>query len=153
MWNFLKEISTNGDMQSKYTGSPTYTSTDILISRDFSDRSLGFVAMDVVFPASPMLLYTNPELLRLLLVPVLNFANNGTDTPFTNPFSPHQLGTYPTADATTASQEPMPVRPHAIPTTTPSPRMTPLKRLVVRTDGEHWQYVPDARRYRAAHSV
>jgi hypothetical protein len=42
MWNFLKEISTNGDMQT----------------------------MDVVFPASPMLLYTNPELLRLLLVPV-----------------------------------------------------------------------------------
>ena len=96
MWNFLKEISTNGDMQT----------------------------MDVVFPASPMLLYTNPELLRLLLVPVcdhtaaeqtdaarcsllgtepltkrigillscalvqvLNFANNGTSTPFMNPFS------------------------------------------------------------------
>ena len=117
MWNFLKEISTNGDMQT----------------------------MDVVFPASPMLLYTNPELLRLLLVPVrshtavwlevfdgirslshsrhtlacvlrcafavqvLNFANNGTSTPFTNPFSPHQIGTYPIADATTASQEPMPM--------------------------------------------
>lgn len=60
--------------------------------------------MDVIFPASPMLLYTNPELLRLLLVPVLNFANNGTSTPFSNPFSPHQIGTYPIADATTASQ-------------------------------------------------
>ena len=81
MWNFLKEISTNGDMQT----------------------------MDVVYPASPMLLYSNPELLRLLLVPVLNFANNGTDTPFTNPFSPHQIGTYPIADATTGSQEPMPM--------------------------------------------
>ena len=99
------------------------------------------------------MLYTNPELLRLLLVPVLNFANNGTSTPFTNPFSPHQIGaendlengvpspasllclsraclgksshfhffetlkqrggvlsgTYPIADATTASQEPMPM--------------------------------------------
>lgn len=40
---------------------------------------------------------------------VLNFANNGTSTPFTNPFSPHQIGTYPIADATTASQEPMPM--------------------------------------------
>ena len=81
MWNFLKEISTNGDMQT----------------------------MDVVYPASPMMLYTNPELLRLLLIPVLNFANNGTSTPFTNPFSPHQIGTYPIADATTESQEPMPM--------------------------------------------
>ena len=58
MVNFLKEISTNGDMQT----------------------------MDVVFPASPMLLHTNPALLQLLLIPVLNFANNGTGTPFTNPF-------------------------------------------------------------------
>ena len=50
MWNFLKEISTNGDMQT----------------------------MDVIYPASPMFLYTNPELLRLLLVPVLAYANNET---------------------------------------------------------------------------
>ena len=41
-WNFVKEISTNGDMQT----------------------------MDVNFPASPMLLYTEPELLKLLLLPV-----------------------------------------------------------------------------------
>ena len=47
--------------------------------------------MDVVYPASPMLLYSNPALLRLLLIPVLNFANNGTGTPFSNPFSPHQV--------------------------------------------------------------
>ena len=48
-------------------------------------------------------------LLSHALVQVLNFANNGTSTPFTNPFSPHQIGTYPIADATTASQEPMPM--------------------------------------------
>ena len=51
--------------------------------------------LQVVYPASPMLLYTNPALLRLLLIPVLNFANNGTDdgsNNFTNPFSPHQIG-------------------------------------------------------------
>jgi hypothetical protein len=81
MWNFLKEISTNGDMQT----------------------------MDVVYPASPMMIYTNPELLKLLLIPVLAFANNETSTPFLNAFSPHEIGTYPIADHNTAQQEPMPM--------------------------------------------
>ena len=65
--------------------------------------------MDVVYPASPMLLWSDPELLRLLLIPVLEFANNATWHPFTNPFSPHQIGRYPIANATTADQEPMPM--------------------------------------------
>eukprot|EP00043_Microstomoeca_roanoka_P013047 m.127372 g.127372 ORF g.127372 m.127372 type:complete len:772 (+) comp15656_c1_seq1:43-2358(+) len=81
MWNFLKEISTNGDMQT----------------------------MDVVYPASPMMLYTNPQLLKLLLVPVLTYANNETWHTFSDPYSPHQLGTYPLANATTQQQEPMPM--------------------------------------------
>jgi len=81
MWNFLKEISTNGDMQT----------------------------MDVIFPASPMFLYTNPELLRLLLLPILAYANNETGTSFSDRYSPHQIGTYPIADADTQSQEPMPM--------------------------------------------
>jgi hypothetical protein len=81
MWNFLKEISTNGDMQT----------------------------MDVVYPASPMMMYTNPDLLKQLLIPVLAFANNETSTPFFNPFSPHEIGTYPIADHNTAQQEPMPM--------------------------------------------
>mmetsp|Transcript_17385 Transcript_17385/g.45394 ORF Transcript_17385/g.45394 Transcript_17385/m.45394 type:complete len:786 (+) Transcript_17385:64-2421(+) len=81
MWNFLKEISTNGDMQT----------------------------MDVIFPGSPMLLYSNPNLLRLLLEPVLAYAANETYIQFTNPYSPHQLGTYPIANDTTARQEPMPL--------------------------------------------
>lgn len=80
-WNFLKEISTNGDMQT----------------------------MDVVYPASPMLLYTRPDLLARLLLPVLAFANNETSTPFLNPFSPHEIGLYPIADHNTAQQEPMPM--------------------------------------------
>eukprot|EP00730_Choanoeca_flexa_P016455 TRINITY_DN7774_c0_g1_i1.p1 TRINITY_DN7774_c0_g1~~TRINITY_DN7774_c0_g1_i1.p1 ORF type:complete len:695 (+),score=181.27 TRINITY_DN7774_c0_g1_i1:31-2115(+) len=80
-WVMLKEISTNGDMQT----------------------------MDVIYPASPMFLYTNASLLKRMLVPVLSYANNETKTPFTNPFSPHQIGKYPIADATTASQEPMPM--------------------------------------------
>jgi len=76
-----QEISTNGDMQT----------------------------MDVIYPSSPLFLHYNPELLKLLLIPVLDFANNGTSTPFSSPFSPHQIGTYPIADATTKSQEPMPM--------------------------------------------
>ena len=80
-WTFLKEISTNGDMNT----------------------------MDVIYPASPMLLYTEPELLRQLLVPVLAYANNETFIRFGNPYSPHQLGTYPIANDSTAAQEPMPL--------------------------------------------
>lgn len=53
--------------------------------------------MDVIFPGSPMLLYTNSKLLKLLLVPVLAYANNETRISFTDPYSPHQLGTYPIA--------------------------------------------------------
>jgi hypothetical protein len=56
-----------------------------------------------------MLLYTQPELLKLLLIPVLAYANNETYVKFSNPYSPHQLGTYPIADAPTAAQEPMPL--------------------------------------------
>lgn len=81
-----------------------------------------------------MLLYTNPNLLKLLLIPVLAYANNETYISFTDPYSPHQLGTYPIAsesfhkhlrlmiparacslynghglDDTTARQEPMPL--------------------------------------------
>lgn len=65
--------------------------------------------MDVIYPGSPMLLYAEPELLKLLLVPVLAYAHNDTFIRFSNPYSPHQLGTYPIANDTTAQQEPMPL--------------------------------------------
>jgi hypothetical protein len=81
VWNFLKEISTNGDMST----------------------------VDVIYPSSPMFLYTNSELLKLLLIPVLSYGNNQTYVKFTDPYSPHQLGTYPIADAPTEAQEPMPL--------------------------------------------
>jgi hypothetical protein len=80
-WNFLKEISTNGDMQT----------------------------MDVIYPGAPLLLYVKPDLLTKLLVPVLAYANNETWFKFTDPYSPHQLGTYPIANDTTAQQEDMPL--------------------------------------------
>ena len=80
-WVFLKEISTNGDMQT----------------------------MDVIYPASPMLLYTSPDLLRRMLLPVLAYAANETSIKYGSPYSPHQLGTYPIGNDTTAEQEPMPL--------------------------------------------
>ena len=75
-WTFLKEISTNGDMST----------------------------VDVIFPSSPMLLHAAPELLRQLLLPVLAYAHNETYVQFSDPYSPHQLGTYPIANAPTKDQ-------------------------------------------------
>lgn len=37
------------------------------------------------------------------------YANNETVIRFSDPYSPHQLGTYPIANASTARQEPMPL--------------------------------------------
>lgn len=68
--------------------------------------------MDVIYPGSPMLLVLRPELLKRLLDPVLVYAHNDTNHPFSDPFSPHQLGTYPIANATTKQQEPS-TRAHA----------------------------------------
>jgi hypothetical protein len=80
-WCFMKEISTNGDMST----------------------------MDVIFPASPFFLYHNPEVLRMLLEPVLAYAANETNVNYSSPYSPHQLGVYPLAKSTTQEQEQMPV--------------------------------------------
>lgn len=56
-----------------------------------------------------MLLFTAPEILRQLLLPVLAYAHNETYIQFSDPYSPHQLGTYPIANDTTRRQEPMPL--------------------------------------------
>ena len=51
--------------------------------------------VDVLFPSSPVFLYTNPELLRYLLEPVIHYAESGQ---WPQLFSPHDLGaTYPNA--------------------------------------------------------
>ncbi len=80
-WAFLKEISTGGDINT----------------------------MDVIFPASPHFLFYAPEILKRLLLPVLNFAANWTDIPYNATWSPHQLGFYPISNATFSTQEPMPL--------------------------------------------
>ncbi len=51
--------------------------------------------VDVLFPSSPVFLYMNPELLRYLLEPVIDYAESGY---WPELFSPHDLGsTYPNA--------------------------------------------------------
>ncbi len=65
-WAFLKEISSNGD-----------TST-----------------VDVVFPASPVWIYLDPQYLSLLLRTIFAYADSGQ---WTDRFAPHDLGIYPTA--------------------------------------------------------
>jgi uncharacterized protein YqiB (DUF1249 family) len=65
-WAFLKEIASDGD-----------TST-----------------VDVIFPASPVWIYLDPQYLSLLLRPVFGYPASGQ---WTAPFAPHDLGPYPTA--------------------------------------------------------
>jgi len=60
---FMKEISSDGDLST----------------------------VDVIYPASPFYLHYSPELLRLLLVPLLAYANNETSVPYDLPWAPHHL--------------------------------------------------------------
>ena len=63
---FLKEISSNGDAQT----------------------------VDVIFPAMPFILYTNPVLLKYLLEPLFQYQEVGN---YPNRYSIHDLGIYPNA--------------------------------------------------------
>eukprot|EP01103_Thecamoeba_quadrilineata_P017474 TRINITY_DN6218_c0_g1_i1.p1 TRINITY_DN6218_c0_g1~~TRINITY_DN6218_c0_g1_i1.p1 ORF type:complete len:723 (+),score=122.71 TRINITY_DN6218_c0_g1_i1:68-2236(+) len=80
-WAFIKEISSAGDIST----------------------------VDVIAPASPMLLFFSPELLRILLLPQLYYANNQTNIPYNLAWAPHHLGLWPVANITPAEQEQMPV--------------------------------------------
>ncbi|GAA5937164.1 uncharacterized protein JCM15063_002828 [Sporobolomyces koalae] len=76
---WLKEISSNGDMST----------------------------IDVIFPLHPILLYTNPTLLALLLEPLLTYTHSGL---YPNRWPVHDLGTYPNATGYNGgNDEPMPV--------------------------------------------
>ncbi|KAJ5248318.1 hypothetical protein N7497_008379 [Penicillium chrysogenum] len=80
MYMFLKEISSNGNMNT----------------------------VDVIFPAYPIFLYTNPELLKLVLTPLLENQEAGK---YPNDYSIHDLGSsYPNATGhSDGSDEKMPL--------------------------------------------
>jgi Domain of unknown function (DUF5127)/Domain of unknown function (DUF4965)/Domain of unknown function (DUF1793)/Domain of unknown function (DUF4964) len=66
-WAFLKEISSDGNVST----------------------------VDVLYPASPVWIYTDPDYLALLLTPLLSYAESGK---WPQPFAPHDLGSaYPVA--------------------------------------------------------
>ncbi|EPE08170.1 glutaminase [Ophiostoma piceae UAMH 11346] len=76
---FLKEISSDGDIQT----------------------------VDVIFPAHPIFLYFNPELLKLILDPLFENQESGH---YPNPWSIHDLGFFPNADGfPEGNDEAMPV--------------------------------------------
>eukprot|EP01097_Dermamoeba_algensis_P005626 TRINITY_DN3572_c0_g1_i1.p1 TRINITY_DN3572_c0_g1~~TRINITY_DN3572_c0_g1_i1.p1 ORF type:complete len:730 (+),score=190.06 TRINITY_DN3572_c0_g1_i1:105-2294(+) len=80
-WYFMKEISSDGDLST----------------------------VDVIFPASPFFLYVNPELLELLLLPIMAYGANETNVPYNLPWAPHHLGEYPIGNLPPNRQEQMPV--------------------------------------------
>ncbi|KAL2836099.1 hypothetical protein BJY01DRAFT_258783 [Aspergillus pseudoustus] len=77
---FMKEISSNGNMNT----------------------------VDVIFPAHPVFLYTNPELLKLLLRPHFEIQESGH---YPNSYAMHDIGThYPNATGhPDGNDEPMPL--------------------------------------------
>lgn len=64
---------------------------------------------DVVYPAFPQILYYSPELMRLMIVPHLEYAMNYTNQPYPLPWAPHHLGHWPIADLPYTGQENMPL--------------------------------------------
>lgn len=84
-WAFMEEQSSDGDVST----------------------------VDVLYPASPAVLYFSPELQAALNLPVMEYARNctpmGANGAYLKPFAPHDLGTWPCATRAWNNQEDMPL--------------------------------------------
>jgi hypothetical protein len=78
-----------------------------LLEEQSSDGDVDTV--DVIYPAFPALAYVCPELVWALLLPVLDYAANCTNTAYNLTWAPHHLGTWPIANLPPAHQEQMPI--------------------------------------------
>jgi len=79
VWYFMKEISSDGDLST----------------------------VDVVFPASPIFLWLNPQLLAMQMLPMYPYASNEVPSGYNKTWAPHHLGIYPIGGP--INQEDMPV--------------------------------------------
>ncbi|KAA0158867.1 hypothetical protein FNF31_05160 [Cafeteria roenbergensis] len=80
-WLMLKEISSGSDSQTS----------------------------DVIYPAFPLYGWADPAAAWQMLIPLMEYANNGTDVQYNLAWAPHHLGKYPVGDIGPSQQEQMPV--------------------------------------------
>jgi hypothetical protein len=84
---YRQSISASG-LAGDMDGTPMYFPKE-----NFSNGCISTV--DVIYPACPVLLYCNPELLRAELEPLMIYSSTKR---WKFPFAPHDLGTYPLAN-------------------------------------------------------
>ena len=93
------------------TLSPDKTETWMWMKEISSDGDISTV--DVIYPAAPFFLYTSPETLRRMFLPLLLYSYNATgaspDYEYDFSWAPHHLGVWPTCDILAKDQEQMPV--------------------------------------------